>query len=186
MEQYLRECLDSLVHQTLQDIEIIVVNDCSPDNSETIILEYAARDPRIVYIKHEENKCLGGARNTGIRAARGKYITFVDSDDYVDATLYQAVIKAFETHEVNVVCIPFRSFPAKKVYFKEHIGVYRAHVSCLLKLCYVNVWSKVYRLADLRKYDLLFPEHMFREDVPFWLELCACLLYTSPSPRDTR
>ena len=78
---YLKECLESIINQTYSEIEIICVDDCSPDNSAEIIKEYAAKDSRIKYIKHTENKFQGGARNTGINAAEGSYITFVDSDE---------------------------------------------------------------------------------------------------------
>ena len=82
-ETYLRECLDSVINQTLKDIEIIIVNDCSPDNSESIILEYLAKDPRIKYIKHDVNKSLLQARISGAKIAVGDYIFHVDSDDYL-------------------------------------------------------------------------------------------------------
>ena len=82
-EIYLKECLDSIINQTFKDIEIIIVNDCSPDNSETIILEYMSKDPRIKYIKHDKNKSLLQARITGAKIAIGDYLFHVDSDDYL-------------------------------------------------------------------------------------------------------
>ena len=82
-EIYLKECLDSIINQTFKDIEIIIVNDCSPDNSETIILEYASKDPRIKYIKHDKNKSLLQARISGAKIATGDYFWHVDSDDYL-------------------------------------------------------------------------------------------------------
>ncbi len=83
VEKYLRECLDSIVNQTYKNLEIIIVNDCSPDNSESIILEYAEKDDRIVYIKHDVNRGLWGARQSGVFAASGDYVLHVDSDDYI-------------------------------------------------------------------------------------------------------
>ena len=84
VEKYLRECLDSCINQTLADIEIICVDDCSPDNSIKILEEYQAKDYRIKIFRHEKNKNLGAARNTGIQNAIGEYVWFVDSDDYID------------------------------------------------------------------------------------------------------
>ena len=82
---YLRECLDSIINQSYKNLEIIIVNDASPYiEDDEICKEYASKDERIIYIKHEENKKQGGARNTGIKAATGKYITFVDSDYYLN------------------------------------------------------------------------------------------------------
>ena len=82
-EIYLKECLDSIINQTFKDIEIIIVNDCSPDNSEAIILEYMSNDPRIKYVKHDKNKSLLQARITGAKIAIGDYLFHVDSDDYL-------------------------------------------------------------------------------------------------------
>ena len=94
---YLKECLDSIINQTYSNIEIICVDDCSPDNSAEIIKEYAAKDNRIKYIKHSENKKQGAARNTGIDAASGKYITFIDSDDYLSYKyVYEKCISLME------------------------------------------------------------------------------------------
>lgn len=99
---YLKECLESIINQTYSEIEIICVDDCSPDNSAEIIKEYAAKDSRIKYIKHTENKFQGGARNTGINAAEGSYITFVDSDDYMaDKSCYENIIKKIEQYKTE-------------------------------------------------------------------------------------
>lgn len=83
VEPYLAECLDSCINQTFTDIEIICINDCSPDNSDKVLNEYAKKDSRIKIINHEKNRGLGGARNTGIEAATGIYCWFIDSDDYI-------------------------------------------------------------------------------------------------------
>jgi len=83
VELYLSDCLDSCINQTFKDIEIICINDCSPDKSDKILNEYANKDSRIKVITHEKNKGLGGARNTGIEAATGAYCWFIDSDDYI-------------------------------------------------------------------------------------------------------
>jgi len=83
VESYLAECLDSCINQTFKDIEIICINDCSPDKSDLILSKYAKKDSRVKIINHEKNKGLGGARNTGISAAAGKYTWFIDSDDYI-------------------------------------------------------------------------------------------------------
>ena len=81
--EYLPKCLDSLVNQTLDDIELIIVNDGSPDDSHKLIKEYCEKYPNIKYYK-KKNGGLSSARNYGIKKAVGEYIGFVDSDDYVD------------------------------------------------------------------------------------------------------
>ena len=83
MEQYIGECLDSVINQTLKEIEIICVNDGTPDNSVEIVKKYQERDSRIKLI-NKENGGLSSARNAGIKAATGEYILFLDSDDTLD------------------------------------------------------------------------------------------------------
>jgi len=105
--EYLRRCLDSCIYQSLPEIEVIVINDCSPDiRDEEIALEYKEKYPqKMVYIKNKENLGLGGARNKGIAAAKGVYVLCVDSDDYIDfdtcRLMYQ---KAVERDADMVMC----------------------------------------------------------------------------------
>lgn len=97
-EKYLRKCLESVCNQTLSDIEIICIDDCSTDNSLNILKEYASKDKRIKLIEFKENKGAAVARNTGIKEAQGEYIGFVDSDDYIDLDFYEKLYtKASET-----------------------------------------------------------------------------------------
>ena len=81
---YLEACLDSLCAQTIKDVEIICVNDCSPDQSSDFIREYMKKDDRVILIEHETNKRQGGAWNTGVAAATGEYVCFVDADDWLE------------------------------------------------------------------------------------------------------
>ncbi len=97
-EDYLRKCLDSVCNQTLSDIEIICINDCSTDSSLEILKEYSSKDNRIKLINFDENKGAAVARNTGIDIAQGEYIGFVDSDDFIDLDFYEKLYnKAVET-----------------------------------------------------------------------------------------
>lgn len=109
-EQYLRACLDSAVNQTLREIEIIVVNDASTDNSQKIIDEYAKNDPRIVALRHAHNKMLGATRNTGLDACRGKYVMFLDSDDYLDVRACEIAYAAMQTYDVDLVEFNLKEF----------------------------------------------------------------------------
>jgi len=90
VSSYLRACISSALKQTLKDIEVILINDCSPDPlDEEICQEYALVDTRIKYISHPKNMGLGGARNSGLEAATGEYIWFIDSDDFIDTNACQ-------------------------------------------------------------------------------------------------
>ena len=88
VEKYLRKCIDSLTNQTLKDIEIILVNDGSTDNSGSIIDEYAKQDKRVIAI-HKENGGQSSARNMGLDIAKGKYVGFIDSDDWIELDMYE-------------------------------------------------------------------------------------------------
>lgn len=88
VEKYLKRCIDSVINQTLKEIEIILVDDGSPDNSGMICENYAKTDNRIKVI-HKKNGGLGLARNSGLEIAKGKYIGFVDSDDYIEKTMFE-------------------------------------------------------------------------------------------------
>lgn len=102
VEVYLEKCLDSLVNQTLKDIEIIIVNDGSPDNSQKIIDKYQKKYKNIkAYLK--ENGGLSDARNYGIKKANGEYLSFVDSDDYIDTTMLEKMYKLAKKENLDLV-----------------------------------------------------------------------------------
>jgi len=102
-EAYLRECVDSLLNQTLQDLEIILVNDGSPDNSEAIMAEYAAKYPEKVRTLTLDNGGQGRARNRGMDIAQGEYLGFVDSDDYVLPEMYETLCRVADEQGADVV-----------------------------------------------------------------------------------
>ncbi|MGM9843051.1 MAG: glycosyltransferase [Muribaculaceae bacterium] len=104
VEKYIDHCLNTVTNQTYQNLEIILVDDGSPDNSGNIIDEWSKKDSRIKVI-HKENGGLGFARNSGLEIATGDYIAFIDSDDYIDLNMYETLInKAIETKSDIVYC----------------------------------------------------------------------------------
>ena len=109
VEKYLRECLDSVVNQTLRDIEIICVDDGSTDSTLQILEEYAAKDSRIKILR-QQNQFAGVARNNGMKIARGKYLCFLDSDDFFDLTMFKKMVKRAEEAEADVVVCDFNNF----------------------------------------------------------------------------
>ena len=102
VEKYLRQCLDSVVNQTLKEIEIICVNDGSTDSSPAIINEYAAKDPRIVVID-KANSGYGHSMNCGFDLARGEYIGIVESDDYADPDMFEKLYECAAADGLDVV-----------------------------------------------------------------------------------
>lgn len=102
VEKYLRKCMDSLVNQTLKDIEIVVVNDGSPDGSDLIMQEYVEKYDCVKYLK-KENGGIASARNMGLNHACGEYIAFCDSDDYVDLDMYEELYNQANKTSADVV-----------------------------------------------------------------------------------
>lgn len=101
VEKYLKKCLDSILAQTFRDFELILVDDGSPDNSGRICDEYAKKDAR-VRVLHKDNGGLSSARNAGIEVAKGNYIGFIDSDDYIAADMYQTLYDLLNDHDADM------------------------------------------------------------------------------------
>ena len=177
VERYLRQCLDSLVNQTYQNIEIICVDDGSTDASSEILTEYALKNSKVRVIR-QENSGLSVARNVGFSFATGEYVMYVDSDDWIDVyTCEKAVFKA-EEHAADLVMWPYiREFPnrsAPKVIFSEEktfhaaecrelqrrmvglLGTELAHPENADALC--TVWGKLYLRELIAQNDIHFTD----------------------------
>lgn len=170
VEKYLIRCLDSLCKQSLSNIEILLINDASPDRCGEICEAYSAKDKRFKVFHHKENKGLSAARNTGIKNALADYIMFVDSDDYVHedfcklpfemAVHYQADLIMFGYQRVNFANSPnieFEIMPAGHITRSQAIGF------TFDKVYGVVAWNKLYKKNLFN--DLLFPENVIFEDV---------------------
>ena len=103
VEDYIEKCIKSLLNQTLDDLEIILVNDGSKDNSESIAKKYLNEYPKKIIYLEKENGGLGDARNYGIPYAKGEYIAFIDSDDYVEKDMYEQMLKKAEEEQSDMV-----------------------------------------------------------------------------------
>ena len=106
VKSYLKKCVESIINQTYTNLQIILVDDGSTDGSQDICDEFAQRDSRIVVI-HKENGGLSTARNVGMDRAKGAYIAFVDSDDWLEPNMYEALISQLEKHEADIVACSF-------------------------------------------------------------------------------
>jgi glycosyltransferase involved in cell wall biosynthesis len=177
VEQYLRQCLASVVSQSLRDIEIICINDASPDNSQSILDEYAAENSRFMMLRHENNKGLAASRNTGLDVATGEYIYFLDSDDYlanknVLERLYSAAC-VDDADEVIGGVLKWHEHTGEsyldwhKHYLKREI--HGEHLSNLPQLrCNVVAWNKLIKKSLIDQYSIRFDERLRKhEDNPF-------------------
>lgn len=178
VEKYLPKCLDSLINQTLQDIEIICVNDGSSDNSLQILKEYATKDSRIKII-NQKNSGPGVARNTGIRAAQGKYIAFVDPDDWVEINAFEILYNATKEHKVDLVeyAITVYEENSRKKQIKNHL--YRQEITNINdnpKIIFQGIsaaWNKFCSAKLLKDYNILFSEGYCCEDLIFSVSVRA-------------
>ena len=115
VEKYIAKCLDSIVNSTYSNLEIIIVNDCSPDNSEEIIKKYIEKDKRIVYLKNDKNLRVSETRNKGLHNATGKYVTFIDADDYISSDWIQNLVRTIEEKEADIVIGSAKQFRGDQI-----------------------------------------------------------------------
>ena len=137
VEKYLSTCLDSLINQTLKDIEIICVNDGSTDNSLNILNEYAKNDPRIIVI-NKENSGPGACRNLGIEKATGEYIQFADSDDWIEKETCEICYQKAIEYNVNML-----SFNANEIHTKKTFPIHYYNTNFLILKKFYHFFSNL-------------------------------------------
>jgi len=182
VSEYLREGLDSILNQDVQDIEVICVDDCSTDDSLCILRDYQKRYKRIVIKTHIQNRGPSATRNTGIKIAKGKYIAFFDPDDMACQNFYTEMLKTMEEKNVDVVMSGFATYPEGHVVIpnfppniamepKAFLGKNKIiHTSN--DLCFS--WRFLFKRSLLEDNNILFNEKLrIGEDMPFNL---TCLL----------
>lgn len=169
VEQYLKQCLDSVINQTYKNLEIILVDDGSTDNSGKICDEYALKDTRIKVI-HKDNGGLSDARNTGLKIATGEYITFIDSDDDIELDmveyLYSVLIKFNCKMSVCTHNVIKNNRTKKSFNLKEDFKL--SSFDCIKKMLYhdgtdTSAWAKLYK-KDLFE-NIMYPKGKLFEDI---------------------
>lgn len=168
VEPYIHKCVDSILNQTYTNLEVILVDDGSPDDCGKICEEYASKDKRVKVI-HKKNGGQADARNFGIEAANGEIIGFVDSDDYIEANMYQEMIDYMWLNNLDIVCADTNQVKGDKKKFKPR---YQKNYIWNKKeaLCEIlngnldnAAWNKIYKrevIANIR-----FPKGRVYEDV---------------------
>ncbi|MBQ9658996.1 MAG: glycosyltransferase, partial [Clostridia bacterium] len=189
VEKYIKRCLDSLIRQTLKDIEIIIIDDGSTDGSPAICDQYAKKDNRIRVI-HKQNEGLGFARNTGLNYAKGDYIAFIDSDDYINETAFN---KAYQEAISNNTDIAFYGFNIERkpglwesVTEKEFISWIDKDIQSFMldmiacaphvkkeRRYNMAVWHAIYRNSIIREHQIRFysEREIVCEDIPFNIDI---------------
>ena len=170
VEKYIDKCLKSLTQQTLQDIEIIIVNDGSQDKSVEIIEKYVKDNPTKIKYYEKENGGLSSARNYGLEYATGEYIAFLDSDDYVDCNMYEEMYNLAKKENADMVECDFiwEWEYGKKIFDKRR--EYKSKEE-IMKKPRVVAWNKIYKREIINKYKIRFPEGLIYEDMEFFYKL---------------
>ena len=175
VEDYLRQCLDSILEQTLSHFEVVLVNDGSPDSSGDICREYVEKDSRFHYFE-KENGGLSDARNYGIERARGEYLTFIDSDDYIDPLHLEYLYKTLMNNDADISVSNYMNYHTSIDTFYLHTfgDYYETNYSseelldnlAILErndLSFSTIWGKLYKRSVFS--FLRFPKGVIGEDV---------------------
>lgn len=190
VEYYLQECLDSLINQTYQNIEIIIVNDESPDNCLQIIEDYARKDARVKYID-QKNTGLSGARNAGVHLSRGDFIMFVDSDDWLDLKTVEILASKMYDFDL-VVCSYMRCYNVSFIPRNfDMVGIvsgatFQRRLVGLLDEelrdpgqadTLVTAWGKLYKSVIIKSNNIQFisTKEIGTEDLLFNVQYCNCI-----------
>lgn len=171
VEAYLDKCISSIVNQTYRNLEIILVDDGSPDNCPAMCDAWKEKDSRIVVL-HKENGGLSDARNAGMGAAHGEFISFIDGDDWIEPRFFEILQHELEAQNADVAAVQYRlcweGDACERQSAYEHVTVYDRQTA--MRLLIQNqikqvVWNKLYRSAQIR--DIPFEKGKVHED-EFW------------------
>ena len=173
VEKYIERCIKTLITQTLSDIEIIFVDDGSKDNSKKIIEKYLKLYPNKLKYLYKENGGLSSARNYGIPYAKGEYIAFLDSDDYIEPTMYEEMYNTAQKEKSDMVeCDFIWEYPNKQVY---DCGVIYNGKKDALEKARVVAWNKLIKRDIIEKEKIEFPNGLRYEDVEFFYKILPSL-----------
>ena len=167
VENYLVKCLDSLVNQTLKEIEIIVVNDGSPDNSQKIIDKYVKQYPQKIKSFIKENGGLGSARNYGLKYAKGEYIAFIDSDDFADLKMLEEMYNLAQKDKSDIVICGNNLLDENYNILKVESAILNPKINNDLIKYKFAVWNKLYKKELLFNNKIQFRSKVWYEDVDF-------------------
>ncbi len=186
VEKHLRQCVESILAQTLTDIEVILVDDGSPDACPQMVDEFAAKDPRVVAI-HQPNGGYGRAVNHGIERARGEYIGIIESDDWIEPDMYEALHAKAKEQDADLVKCGFYSYDSTQApgkqdvkyrtgrYDVEHMpqGAFDLLSYPQILLYHASLWATLYRADFLKGQKVIESSSASYQDFPFMIEaLC--------------
>lgn len=169
MEKFLKKCLDSVFEQTFSDYEIVAVNDGSTDSSLKILEDYKTKNSKLKII-NQENKGLGGARNTGIRSAEGEFLVFLDSDDYIVANMLETLDYYLKKYDVDILAFDYIMVDSNGFFLQEGTNKdFNEHYVSLTNKEFLlfepTSCTKIYRKVLYTEHNIFFPEKLWYEDL---------------------
>ena len=167
VEKYIEKCLDSLVNQTLKEIEIIVVNDGSPDNSQKIIDKFVKKYPNKVKSFIKENGGLGSARNYGLKHIKGEYVAFIDSDDFADLKMLEEMYNLAKKDNSDIVLCSNNLLDENNRILKIESAIINKKINNNLLKYKLAAWNKLYKKELLINNKFEFRSNVWYEDVDF-------------------
>ena len=175
VELYLEQCLDSLVKQTFQDIKIIVINDGSTDNSQTIIDKFVLNFPDKVITAYKENGGLSSARNFGLEYAQGEYLGFIDSDDYIELDLYERMYDLIKEENADLIVCNIKYFyedSSKQEFISKGLNnQWNTDPKKAALLSPMFAWNKLYKRDVFITNNLRYPLGLWHEDIPVTVKM---------------
>lgn len=173
VEEYLPRCLDSLVKQSLKDLQFILVNDGSTDSSLSILESYVQKYPQLFEVYSKPNGGLSDARNYGLQFVKGEYLGFIDSDDFIEPTMFETMLYQAKTEDSDIVVCDV------SVEFEDHTNAYRMtglvnksdDVQKNAILSPLFAWNKIYKKIFFMNSNLRYPLGLWYEDIPVTIPL---------------
>lgn len=181
-EEYLKQAIDSVLNQLYTDFELIIINDCSTNNSEEVILSYT--DKRIKYLANQERRGQSNARNIALKIAKGKYIIFIDADDWIHVNAFKKLIKKAEKQDFDILCFgtyiynnesqeqdiwlkddDVSLFPDENTCFNPGDSILTDNLFHISNAC----WGKLFKKDFLINNNLFFVENLIFEDMEFFV-----------------
>lgn len=182
VSKYVCECLDSIINQTLEEIEIICIDDGSTDNTIELIREYTEFDKRIAILK-QENQGAGAARNLGLSIAKGEYLSFLDPDDFFEPTMLEQAYQKAIKNDVDIVVFNYMTYDQNKNKFSDinhilptdkEVFSYEDIPNVMFNSLHNNAWTKLYKRSFIEKNDIKF-QHLFRVNDIFFTNTAAVI-----------
>lgn len=179
IEKYIKECIESIINSSYKHLEIIVVDDFSTDNGKEVVKEFVKKDSRVVFLESLKNSGVCKTRNRGLQKANGKYVVFVDGDDFISEFWIENLVKSIEKEKSDVVIGKAKNYRDGKI---EEYQIRDLKKSGYLKFENIRlnkngvIWNKIYNLDFLKNNKLLFSEERlsYGEDLEFVYRVLSC------------